>query len=399
MNILLKSIDKKIKKNRLTVLQKNRLENTKKFIQKFSINIIYKNIDFIVLKILEKNNNVKNIENQLVKIYWYNDVLDKNIDITSLLNTINLFDKFIIVYSWLAFSEQKKIYNIYDFEKNKIWQLTLKNINKLKSNNNVIDSLELSWLFFKCYNNYYNKFLNYFSISENHNWVLKRLDYCIDIKWIEVYEILNYIKDNYRNSKNVNWLTWSDLKILKENNTDIQKWRQVTYKNFISTHNDLKIYDKILDILDNYKNRKVNWKNPYQDYLDSDFPITRIELKKKKFNNLTDNSLKFVFQNIEALFFDYLLRYFEIDLSLFVWQDITLNWKKIFLAKEQKSKKLFHSINMLLAYAKNIEEMIWENELFKILYKNYPNLASINEFDLLDEFEIHDFLSDLIDKK
>lgn len=328
MNIVLKNIDEKLSKSRLTNLQKNRLENTKKFLKKFWLQIVYKNIDFIVLKLLQKNYNAEKIENEILRVYSYNDLLDNSINLENLPNTLKLFDKFILCFSWLAFSEQKKIYNIYDIEKNKIWQLTLKNSKKLKWNVNVIDSLELSWLFFKCYSEHYKNFINYFWISEEKNWILKRLDYCIDLKWIEVFELLEYIKPNHKNSKSVNSLTGTDLKILKENNVDIKKWRKETYKNFISSHNDLKIYDKILDILENYFKRKVNWQNPYKDYIDSDLPITRIELKKKKFDNLANNSLKFVFQNIEALFFDYLLRYFDVDLSVLIWQNIALNWKK-----------------------------------------------------------------------
>ncbi|MDR3150421.1 MAG: hypothetical protein LBU14_02110 [Candidatus Peribacteria bacterium] len=46
-------------------------------------------------------------------------------------------------------------------------------------------------------------------------------------------------------------------------------------------------------------------------------PITRIEYKKHKFSNLYDNSIDWLFDNIEKLFFDYLLRFFNLDLSLY----------------------------------------------------------------------------------
>lgn len=302
MNIVLKNIKKKLKEKRLTKIQKNILEKTKNFSKKYDIKITYQNMDFVVLKLKNKNRNVENIEENIKRVYPYKDLLDKDIEITKIYNTLKLFDKFILTNTWLAFSDQKKLYNIYDFDKNKIWQLTLKNDIKMKSNINVIDSLELSWLFFKCYDNYFFDFLEYFWISFEEQGIIKRLDYCVDFQGIEVFEFQEYLKDLQKKSKIINWLTATDLKALKENNIIIKYWKKEIYINFISNHNDLKIYDKILDILQNYLKRKVNWENPYKDYIDSDFPITRIELKKKKFDNLTDNSLKWVFQNIEALF-------------------------------------------------------------------------------------------------
>ena len=399
MNIMLKNINKKIKQKNIKKWQRKILENTKEFCKKFDSKIIYKNIDFLVLKLLNKNKNVLWIEENIKKVYPYNELVQKEVHMDKLYNSLILFDKFFLTYSWNAFSEQKKIYNIYDFDKNKIWQLTIKNSEKLKSNNNVMNSLELSWLFFKCYDDYLLLFLEYFWISLESNWILKRLDYCIDIQGIEVFELLEYLKPSEKKTKNVNWLVWLDKKKLNENNLDFSHWKKEVYKNFFSTHNDLKIYDKILDILDNYKNRKVNGVNPYQYYLDSEFPITRIELKKKRFNNLIDNSISWVFHNIEALFFDYLLRFFQIDFSFYIWTEhLTLNWKKIFLAKEEKSKKLYHSITMMLAYAKNIEELSWEYNLYKILLKNYPKLESITSIQLFDEFETHEFLNELFPK-
>lgn len=399
MNVVLKNIQEKIKKNKLTKIQKNLLKNTEKFCKKYDVKIIYQNIDFINVKILEKNKNLKIIEENIKTVYPYWDLLDSKIEMKKLYNNLVLFDKFILIFSWFAFSNQKKIYSIYDEDKNKIWQITLKNQIKLKSNNNVIDSLELSWLFFKCYESYFLEFLEYFWISLEKNWILKRLDYCIDIQWLEVFEFQDYLKDLQRKSKIVNWLTATELRQLKENNITIKYWKKEIYINFMSEHNDLKIYDKILDILENYLKRKVNEKNPYQDYLDSDLPIVRIELKKKKFKNLTDNSINWVFQNIEALFFDYLKRYFDIDLSMYLWVDKTLNWKKIFLAKEEKSKKLFHSLTMFLAYWRNLQEMLWENEFYKILFKNYPKIESVKELQLLDEFESWELLNEIFPKK
>jgi hypothetical protein len=70
-------------------------------------------------------------------------------------------------------------------------------------------------------------------------------------------------------------------------------------------------------VLDQHKKTKINGENPYKDYLNSNVPITRNELSKKKFDNLRNNSINWIFDNIESLFFDYLLWFFEIDLSLY----------------------------------------------------------------------------------
>lgn len=398
MNIIEKRADKKLKENRLLKEQKNRLENTKKFSKKFDIKVIYQNIDFIVLKIETKNKNLRDIEENLKSVYTFKE-LSIDFDFKRIPNSLKLFDKFVLVHAWLTFWNQKKLYDLYDFDKNKIWQIVLKNTWVIKRNNNVINSLELSWLFFKSYNEYFLQILSYFWIEDNKQNIIKRIDYCVDFKWIEVFELSEYIKKIYIKSFSIKTLNSSDLKKLKETNKEVKIWNQTTYRRYETTHNDLKIYDKILDILQNYKKRKVNWKNPYADYLNSDFPITRIELKKKKFNNLTDNSLNWVFNNIEALFFDYLLRYFDIDLSLYAWVDKTLNWKKIFLAKEEKSKNLYHSITMLLAYAKNIEELTSKENLFKILLNKYPELEKLSSLSLLDEFETHELLAEIFPKK
>jgi hypothetical protein len=43
MNVVLKNIDEKIRKNKLTKIQKKLLKNTEKFYKKFQCKIIYKN--------------------------------------------------------------------------------------------------------------------------------------------------------------------------------------------------------------------------------------------------------------------------------------------------------------------------------------------------------------------
>lgn len=382
------------------------IRNTYNFSQKNKLKIIYKKLDFLTIKLNRENSFLYNIENTLVQIYIWEEIYNKDVNVENIYNKKIIFDKFFIIYWWIVYWWQKKLYDIYDYEKNKIWQIVLKNLSILKKNKNVIDSLELTWLFFKSYEKYLNDFINLLWINTKEQNIVKRLDYCVDFKWLEVFEFIPYIKDIHIEAKEVTWLTATDFKKihelklkeiitwLKNNSIKIRFWKKETYIRFWTQHNDLKIYDKILDLLQpKLKKRKVDWINPYQDYLDSDNPITRIELKKKKFYNIQDNSLDFLLSNIEALFFDYLLRYFSINLSLYVWENVSLNWKELFLAKEKKEKSIYHSYIMAQAYLNNIKDMVWDKAVYKFLYQLFPELENTKPLDLVSEMDLSDYFN------
>ncbi len=355
MNLISKRLKEIYNKKRVHEWRKIVLNETIDFSKNNKIKIFDSRVDFLTVKIVKTKSIQFSIEDNLSYPYSTEEInlID---DIFKLNNKLILFNKFIILFTWLAFNNQKKIYWIYDSDKNKIWQIVLKNSSKIQTNKNVIDTLEFKWLFCKHYMDCFDDFLNYFWVNKNQSWIVTRLDYCVDFKWIECFELLNYLKFEHKVTQNVNGLSSSDKQkyydlinsewyiISKDkkqylnNHIDFQFWRQPIYKNFRSAHNDLKFYDKILDLLDNHRKRKINWVNPYQDYLDSDNPITRVEVKKKKFQNLKNNSINWLFENMESLFFDHLLRYMTIDLSLYIWVDVSLNWKKNFLAEEKKTK-------------------------------------------------------------
>lgn len=386
MTVILKRQYAKLLPKKFKTQKEKNIVKTHLFSKKNNINICYKKIDFLKIKLLKEDNyNLRNIEFQLIHPTISQDIY--NSEIKEVKNKKILFEKFFVVYAWLVYGNQKKLYDIYDFDKNKIWQIVLKNEVPTKSNKNVIDSIEFSWLFFKCYEKYLDHFLKYFRISKNRQDLVKRLDYCIDIEWLEVFQLIAYIKELHRKTKNIYGLSATDIKAISHNSTNIKYWKQEIYVNFFSAHNDLKIYDKILDILQNYRNRKVDGKNPYQSYLDSDNPIIRIELKKKKFQNLRDNSINWVLDNIQALFFDYLLKYFEVDFSYYVWKDLTLNWKQIFLAKEEKEKSLFHAYTMAKAYLWTIEDFVWEDWLQHFMHEISPSIVEKNHSYFQDELD------------
>ena len=75
MNVVLKNIDEKIRKNKLTKIQKKLLKNTEKFYKKFQCKIIYKKIDFINVKIQRKNTQILEIEENITKVYPYVEIL------------------------------------------------------------------------------------------------------------------------------------------------------------------------------------------------------------------------------------------------------------------------------------------------------------------------------------
>jgi len=385
---------------------------TYNFSRKNNIKIIYKNLDFLTVKLNRDINILKEIENTLTQIYIWDDIY-LNTDINLIYNKKIIFDRFFIIYAWNVYWWQKQLYNIYDFEKNKVWQVVLKNLSSRKNNKNIINSLELSWLFFKCYyKKYFDDFLKLFEINKNQQNIVKRLDYCVDFKWIEVFEYLPFLKDINKISKVRKWFTWLDYKQvmdlkevdfykkLKNGSIEIKHWNQQTYIRYSNVRNDLKIYDKVLRVLDEIVKKKVKvyWENPYKDYFHSDLPITRFEIKKKNFIWLWDNSLNFYLDNIESLFFDYLLNYFEINLSYYVWENISLNWKKLYLAKEEKQKNIYHSFMMARAYLSNIKEYTWDKTLYKFLFKEYPELEKIKPLELIDPIEFSDYFNWISDE-
>jgi hypothetical protein len=407
MNLITKRVDEKLAKWKLIKSKKIVLENTKKFAKKFNVNLVYSKIDFLTLRI-EKNNFIQDLELSVYKSYSYQDLYDKDIDFNCLYWIKKVLDKFYIIYTGLAFGNQKKVYSVFDFEKNKIWQIVLRNESEIKANKNVVNEIEFKGLFFKCYDDFLDSWLVLLSIEKTKLNIVKRLDFCVDFAWIEVFELLRYIKLLSKKSKVVNALTGLTKKNIldylaknqsKSNISDLEKqtwlkikyWTKETYIKYSSNDNDLKIYDKILDVIDQHKTSKINWVNPYLDYLNSNVPITRIEYKKKNFKNLYDNSLNRLFQNIESLFFDYLLRFFNVDFSFYKWVDITLNWKKSFLAKEKKQKNLYHSMIMAQAYLRNIDDIAWKEVRQRFLLKIFPDMENLNFLDLITSFELQNY--------
>lgn len=401
---------KKFSKKKKKTSRELRVEKTYFLTKKQTLNIIYQNIDFLTLKIKEKKEIHFELESKLqhvtldseIKSWAYTNTTFDNKPLLFQENiSIKLFDYFLITFSWYAFNNQKKIYSIYDYDLNKIWQITLLNEIAIRWNNNVINSLELKGLFFKSYKNYLNQFLEYFWFSLTDTEVVKRLDYCIDVEWVEVFELQEYLQNKHKKIKSeiIESLTWLEKReYLKWIIKKIKLWRQETFINLPWSRQDLKIYDKVLDLLqDRMLRRKVKWVNPYLDYYKSKTPITRIELKKKpdSFRDLDKSWLKdlwYILDNANSYFYDSLKKYFEVDFSLITNEEIkTIDRTKNTLAQEKKEENLKHSLNMAKAYLEKLELLLWKKWLFKFIIELYPDFENTNLLDLVSKKEIENF--------
>lgn len=395
MNTIIKEANKNNKKINWEKIKENYEENLTKLLEKHKINIYYENIDYFTAEIKENNSNIEYILKKLYIPYNHKKDIKKKQKHIELYNYILILNKFYLLNLWVIFGWQLQIYWIYDIDKNKLWSFTYKLPTSPRENYNAFTSLELTWLFFHSYNDYFDEMLSYFSVDRFSNWIIKRLDYCLDIKWVEVPELLFYLKELHQRQKikNVNWLNHTDLKNLQEKNYNLQFWKTETYKKFLNNANTLIIYDKCLDIVQNYMLRTIDWINPYQDYVSSNLPITRIELKKttSAFHKIQDNSINTMLSRIRPLFYDYLKKYFICDFSLLIWKNISLNWKKIYLAQKEKEIKITHTLTMIKAYLSNLETIYWKDWVYKFLFELYPDLENVSSLNLMDEFEFMDF--------
>lgn len=379
---------------------KNQLKTYEYFYKIHKVEFIYQNIDYLTCKIQSINLNILDFQEKLNISYNHKFDIEKNLNSITSLQHIKLFETFYLINLWNIFNWQLDIYWIYDIDKNKIWSIAIANKFKIKKNNNVISKLELTWLFFKCYSNYLNNFLNYLDISRKDNDILKRIDYCLDIKWIEVFQLLEYLKNTYKRTRNVLDLTATDKLAIQNSKgyqSDMKYWLQETYKKILWSSNELKIYDKILDLIQPWLiHRKVKWVNPYQDYINSNLPITRLEMLKNSnwLMKMENHSIDFMFENIQDLFFDYLKRIFDcIDLSILVWENIWLNWKKIFLAKTEKEKDVFRCMQMIKSSFATVNDILWKEASYKLIYDLFPEIENIKPIELLDYWDIQDYFS------
>jgi len=351
-----------------------------------NVRIFHKTIDFLKVKITKDLYAYFEDSSPIV----YNNMTFLDLDL-KYYSGLCLFDTFYIINFGKIWTSKHR-FDIVDVDKNKVWNIIYA-IREYKSN---ISYIEFSWYFFKSTDtgfivpssplwlasryNHLDSFLNLLKVGLNDNKLIKRIDYNIDIIGLECFQVLKLLKEDkdYKNST-VFWLTAFDKIKLNQNKGILSHWEVATGYTIKGAYNNLIIYDKILDILENYFKRLSNWVNLYQSYLDSKEPITRIEVQKKweSFYHINDSSLSYFFNNIESLFFDYLIQFFVLDLRNISEVKIpSLNWKSNFLAKKKKGLKFLHSLNMFKAYANNLKLLVWDDGFNKIVLESYPLLQN-----------------------
>lgn len=411
MNWLRKTALKLVRKKRkLTGTKKSlskleqKIIKTYHFSKRNNLEVFYKNIDFLTIWI-ERKDFTEKLE-KLTKVCSYDDISNANNSLTDILlkfPIVRITDKFFFVFSGLTFNNKKQIYSLYDYDRNKIWQIVLRNEEQIKSSEkNIKNQIELSWLFFKCYQDYLNEFLDKLEVNRYEQDIIWRIDYCVDFKWLEVFKIVKYVSDRVKKTVKVyNDLPRADRKkLMREKNAEVKYWNQTVWLAIKWSRQDFKVYDKTLDIVENYLKRKVDWKNPHAEYIKSNSPIFRIEVKRKSasMTDLKDNSLNYFFENLEALFFDYIKRYFDIDLSYFVANLKKVDRSKNFLAQDVKYKKLERTLKMFKAYWETLK--LWGGNKFlkKKFADIFPEADKMSYFEALPQEMLEDFLQLPTDK-
>jgi len=325
-----------MKKNKTTINNTNEILKLNPF-------VYYENIDFLTIKLPEWLDVLKTLNWIVENSHEYN---------------LNFWFK-IVFFDWW-FWKQMKYYKLIDPENNEICNIKIKQITQ-KKNKNVFNAIEFNWLFFKSYFEYFEYFLEIFEIDKNKSEIVKRIDFCIDFWNIEIKDFMKYYKNIYKKEYWV-WI-----------------WDQLTYKNIKMDRHELVLYNKKLDILEKNKHKtKVNWYYVYKEYIKENFPITRLEYRKKSraIRELTNNSINALFKYIKQYSLDYFNKFYDLDI-IEVYKE-TSKFKryerperKDILVTEISNKKLKLYLSMANAYMDNYSSIKSEKILFERLYEKY----------------------------
>ncbi|MFK7780016.1 MAG: hypothetical protein QM490_02615 [Candidatus Gracilibacteria bacterium] len=265
----------------------------------------------------------------------------------------------ITFFDW-GFGKQMKYYKIIDRENNIICNIKIKQPTE-KKNRNVYTAIEFDGLFFKAYFDYFDYILSIFDIDRNKNDIVKRIDYCIDWGNLEVKDFIKYYKN----------------KMKKEYGVGIGS--EPTYKNIKLDRHELVLYNKKLDILEKNKHKtKVDGKNIYKDYITQDFPITRLEYRKKSraIRELTNNSINALFKYSKQYALDYFNKFYDLDIIEVYKETSTFERfkrpeRKDILVTNITHKKISLYLSMASAYMDNYTAIKTESLFFEKLYEKY----------------------------
>lgn len=347
--------------------------NTRDFIQNNKPNLYYKWIDFMTVKIQKDLDIIKKIDDTIQDQVYIEGQTN---------NKVYKMWMFNIVYYWLVFWNQIKIYNVLDQKNNLVIQIRVKQ-DTWKKNNNVTSNIEFKGVFFRAYKSKLHDILSIFKVDLDKPKIMLRIDYCIDLQNIKLEEIEEYKKEYngtiqiIKQNNDINDMI-RDIKKVNKPTIEIQRKKNMVYKKYKTERNELKIYDKRFDIFMNHLYTRVDNQKGlfYKHYLDSEVPITRVELKKKSrsIRELWLGTINDVLDKIETLFYNYIKRVYNIDFFLIDKEAVK---KAIYKKLDKKidcvdiKKSLEKSINMMLAYAKRIEALWSRQKLIKVLDSHY----------------------------
>ena len=122
----------------------------------------------------------------------------------------------------------------------------------------------------------------------------------------------------------------------------------------------------------------MNWEYPYKQYIKEEFPITRLEYRKKSraIRELTNNSINALFKYSKQYALDYFNKFYELDI-IEVYKEtskftrIKRPERKDILVTQITNKKLWMYLSMASAYLDNYSSIKSEKVIFQKLYEKY----------------------------
>lgn len=234
----------------------------------FMKDVFYENIDFLTLRMRSDD------------FYFLSGLVSNSSDVC-------LDFGFKISYFWEIEWGNLKVFWVLDSYGNKVacFRWLKRDYNGKKALFSEVDFVGIFWAVYEEYFDYFLKLLN---IDRFQNKIVSRFDYSVDIKGVSVSQIVDYLKKDFKDSR------------------DRKKWKIVTWRIFETPRVKVAVYNKKLDILDKRKNRfDFDYLNPFSKYLSSEYesvPITRVEYRKfaRGCRELDNSSVDFIMKHARS---------------------------------------------------------------------------------------------------
>ena len=331
-------------------------ENTEEMMWKRWVGLYYSNIDYMTIKLADNSTIIQNLREMSP---------ERDRKVIREGEFIIRFESIIYGWSWT-------VLRIYDNKGNKIWCIHIKNEvlkedGTKKTNTNISTDVEFTGDFWKMYSDQFPFFCDYFGIDPKKEWLVKRMDYCIDIGGIDCNDFFNFYR---RTDLEKNWSM--------NQSPAFYLWDRLTSWTDMTDRHELQIYNKKIEILNPLKNKqkiKTNsWEKPYLKYIREDFEITRIEYRSmSRAMRESKWSINYCFEYAQQLMVSYIKKYYLLDIWL-LFSDFT---NKKFPRKKDKlvsnivGKKAYMAGRMIEAYCDNLRDYRSEKHVFDLLQKIY----------------------------